>query len=149
MTKTTCIECQHPSESCVCDRRTTMKPMLSVLIHEAVKLALIDSVLPDVDEKHPLGLWTDEERERFCRDVYAIPSAAIARMDPVALAQNVTVRLLGSGGFSVNGVYAGNATPRAVFEASLERPDQDAIAEIVFDMGLTPMDDETEAPDER
>jgi hypothetical protein len=117
----------------------SMKPLLAVAIQEAVKLALIDSVyVRDGDEERPPN---DDERREWRWDVYAIPDESLARIDPVALAQNVCVRLLGTGGWYANGVYSGNATPREVLEACLERPDEDPIAGAAFSMGLVPAGD--------
>lgn len=125
--------------------RRSMKPMLSKCVQQAVHLALIDSVGPEpnpdgatLEERE--GLWTEEQRAAMELDIYAIPSDALARMSPMALAQNVAVRLLGAGGWELptpNGpMYTGNATTREVFEASFDRPDRDQIAELAFDMGL-------------
>lgn len=120
----------------------TMKPLLSLAIMEAVKLALIDSAVPPDN-----GFWTDEQKVEFGRNVYALPSDAIARMDPGALAQNVACRLLGYGGWEVRGEYAPNMTPRQVFESSIERPDQDVISETIFDLGLHVPRDDNEWPE--
>src|SRR5688572_826888 len=112
----------------------SLKPLLAVAVQEAVKLALIDSAIPP--RKAPdgqYGFWTDEEIEEFKRNIYAIPSESIAAMDPGALARNVAVRLLGSGGWHLPAGYTGNMTPREVFEGSIQRPDQDVIAEAAFD----------------
>jgi hypothetical protein len=70
----------------------------------------------------------------------------------MALAQNVALRLLGKGGWALptpNGpIYTGNATTREVFDATFERPDRDYIAELAFDLGLQPTDDDTDgSPD--
>jgi hypothetical protein len=124
------------------ESRHSMRCLLALAVQEAVKLALIDSVGPPTDDEHPYGLWTDEERAAMRRDIHAIPSEAIAQMDPMALAQNVACRLLGYGGWTVGGLYSPNATPRDVFEATLERPDQSVIDEIAFDLGLTPADED-------
>jgi hypothetical protein len=130
--------------------KRTLKPMLAECIKEAVHLALIDSVLPEADPEADSfegrnGVWTPEERRAMEQDVHAIPSAAIARMSPDALARNVAVRLLGIGGWELptpNGpMYTGNATTAEVFQASFERPDRSQIAELAFDMGLKERDD--------
>lgn len=112
----------------------TMKPLLGILVQEAVTLALIDSIVPPVDDAHPYGLLTDDERLAFRRNVHSIPSEWIAAMDPMALAQNVACRLLGTGGWSIGDLYAPNATPREVLEATLERPDRSYVDEIAFDV---------------
>lgn len=122
----------------------TLKPMLAECIQEAVKLALIDSCWP-VDEatgEEREDSWTPEEREAMRRDIHALPSSALATMDPGALARNVGVKLLGLGGWFLpdpaggDPVYTGNATTREVFDLSFERPDRDAGAEMAFDLGL-------------
>jgi hypothetical protein len=115
--------------------RLSMKPLLGALVKEAVKLALIDSVMPT--EREPNGqtrLPTDEEQRRWREDIHSIPAAYIANMDPLALAQNVACRLLGTGGWSVNGVYGGNASPRDLLDATFERPDQRYVDEFAFDL---------------
>jgi hypothetical protein len=133
----------------------TMKPMLAVLIREAVHMALIDSAIPQdtPDADGQSRLWTDDERLGFARDIYAIPSEAIAAMSPEALAQNVATRLLGTGGWFLPGgdgpIYTGNATPREIFEATLERPDHDALAELAFDLGCYPPPEDDPAPEDR
>lgn len=125
----------HAEQDCrdYAARNIDMKALLGVAVSEAVHLALIDTVEIDL---------TDAQRQAARWDIHRIPGEAIARMDPEALAQNVCVRLLGSGGWFVNGVYAGNATPREVLDASIQRPDRDPIDEIAFDLGLQAPDDE-------
>ena len=88
---------------------------------------------PNADCTDGTRLPTPEEREAWGWDIHAIP---LAHIDPEALAQNLAVRLLGSGGWWIGGLYAGNATPREVFEASIDRPDRDAVAEVAFDLNL-------------
>lgn len=82
-------------------------------------------------ERYP----TDAEREAWRNDVYLIPNSDF---DPMALAQNVVIRLLGSGGWMLptpNGdAYTGNMTARDVFEASMVRPDRDIGAEVSADL---------------
>ena len=107
----------------------SMKCLLAVAVNEAVHLALVDSVMPPDDR-----LPTPDERESMLNDVHAIPREWLAMMSPEALAQNVCCRLLGYGGWEVGGIYAGNATPRQVFEASIGRPDRDKLAEFAFDL---------------
>jgi hypothetical protein len=126
-----------------------LKPMLAECVQEAVKLALIDSCWP-VDEatgEDRAESWTPEERAAMRRDIHTMPSSAMSRIDPQALARNVAVRLLGTGGWFLpsprggDPIYTGNATSREVFEASFERPDRDQIAEMGFDLGLRPTED--------
>lgn len=130
--------------------KRTMKPMLAECIHQAVHLALIDSVLPDENAdgetfEERAGLWTEEQQNAMESDIYAIPSEAIAKMDPGALCQNIACRLLGTGGWMLptpdGPMYTGNATASEVFEASFDRPDRDHVAEVAFDMGLKPTED--------
>lgn len=79
---------------------------------------------------------TREERAKMRADQYAGPK--YVDFDPGALAQNVACRLLGTGGWEVGGVYAGNASPREIFEITFARPDRSETAEIAHDMGLGP-----------
>lgn len=112
-----------------------MKALLGVAVQEAVHLALIDASIPaERDESGQTRLWTDEERQRFREDIFAIPGDALARMDPMALCQCVAVRLLGPGGWLIGDTYAGNATARDVLEASVERPDRSHVDEMTFDL---------------
>lgn len=157
---------QDPKDPYLVESRHSMRCLLSLAVHEAVKLALIDSAAPRVtcpacdgsaidtsDEGYEgkcstclgsstpgtvLGFWTDEQKAEMRRDIHAMPSEAMAEIDPAALAQNVACRLLGAGGWVVGGLYGGNATPREIFEASLERPDRSVIDEIAFDLGCGP-----------
>jgi hypothetical protein len=119
------------------DERVTMKPMLGALVQEAVRLALIDSVLVDELDKHPVEKWGvvgDRLRAEWADDIYKIPSEHIARMDPQALAQNVAVRLLGPGGWNVGGVYGGNASASELVEATFARPDHSHTDDVAFDV---------------
>lgn len=153
----------------------SMRCLLAVAVTEAVKLALVDSAAPRVtcatcdgsaidtsDAGYEgkcstclgssvpgtvLDFWTDEQKVEMRHDIYKMPSAAMAEIDPGALAQNVCCRLLGRGGWVVGGIYGGNATDREVFEATIERPDYSAIDELAFDLGLTPADPGDEAGD--
>lgn len=109
------------------DSERTMKGLLAVAIKEAVKLALIDSVLAmGADKAHDEGEeWgeaTSRLRAEWDQNIYAIPSELIARMDPMALAQNICCRLLGTGGWTISGVYGGNASPAQMLQASIARP---------------------------
>ena len=121
----------------------SMKPMLAVVLKQALHWALIDSAAvydpENADCTDGTRLPTPEEREAWGWSINAIP---LAHIGPDALAQNLAVRLLGSGGWHIGGLYAGNASPREVFEASIDRPDRDEIAEIAFDLGLRPDDRE-------
>jgi hypothetical protein len=46
----------------------------------------------------------------------------------------VACRLLGTGGWSVNGVYSANATARETLQATFARPDQSHADELAFDL---------------
>ena len=210
----------------VVDHDHSMKPLLAVAIHEAVKLALVDSVdaltikhgrdlavgdrlheplicepgpgweearesvgealgdefvekvdgcyelncngvISGVDQKHHseklLTLdacdWyrfrapvdqvfivrrslTDLERAKMQMDEYAGPQ--YVDFDPGALARNVACRLLGTGGWTVNGVYSGNATDQQILDATIIRPNRDRISELAMDLGLTEPPEEDE-----
>lgn len=110
---------------------TNMKPLLGLAVQEAVKLALVDTAAK-----------TDEQRFEWTWDIYAMPDDALVGIDPGALAQNVACRLLGSGGWFSGTTYAGNATPTEVLHSCIQRPDQDPIDEIAFDLGLKPIEND-------
>jgi hypothetical protein len=110
----------------------SMKPLLGVAVTEAVVWALTDSVFVPADDGDRVP--TDEERAAWLLDPYAIPGEALARMDVMALAQNVALRLMGPGGWYVNGVYSGNASAAAVLGACVARPDKDPLGDIKADL---------------
>jgi len=121
----------------------TMKPMFAALVKEAVKLALIDCVVHEAARAEweeaggPFSVYEaayDRMRTEWEHDVYAIPDRLFAGMDPMALAQNVCVRLLGPGGWVVGNTYAGNATAREMFDETFSRPDQSHVDEVAFDV---------------
>lgn len=123
------------------DDKVSMKPMLGKLVEEAVKLALIDSVLADaVDQLVSDGemeRWvatSDRLRAEWTEDIDSMPGELLAKMSPLALAQNVGCRLFGTGGWSVSGTYAPNASAREVLEATFARPDQRHVDETMFDI---------------
>jgi hypothetical protein len=70
---------------------------------------------------------TPEEREGFIADVHSMPAISFATMDPGALQRNICNRLLGPGNWTVNGVYAGNASAQQILDASVQRPHYDPI----------------------
>lgn len=118
----------------------TLKPMLAEVIQEAAHLAFLRSVE-----------LTPEQRERAEQDIFAIPAAAMADMDPMAFCQNLACVLLGTGGWflpdSQGGeVYTGNATAREVFDLSFVRPDRDFGSEMAWDV-LRMMDRAEEGDD--
>jgi hypothetical protein len=113
------------------DGEVSMKPMLGKLVQEAVKLALIDCCIADavdaaVGKDNPdIERWVETSnrlRAEWSEDIYSMPDDLFARMDPMALAQNVACRLLGTGGWSVNGVYSANATARETLQATRPEP---------------------------
>lgn len=124
------------------DPDASLKPLLGLAVSEAVKLALIDSVMvpcapEDSDTTgRPARVPTDEERARWQANIYSMPDECMAQMDPGALAKNVANRLLGGGGWTVRGVYSGNASPREILDACVVRPDEDPLGDIKAAMGL-------------
>lgn len=127
----------------------TMKPLLGMAIQEAVVLALIDSVHIPEDKSEPDVIKhmhkQDDLRRQWASDIYSMPDELLSTIDPIALAQNVARRLLGTGGWVVGDVYSGNASPREVVEATFTRPDKDPLGDIKFamlDIGLRLVDDE-------
>lgn len=94
---------------------TNMKPLLGALVQRAVVLAISDCIRP------PDGIDDVEEYEKrkaeVQRNVFSILAEDWAQIDPMALAQNVACRLLGAGGWTVNGVYSGNATINQIVNA--------------------------------
>jgi hypothetical protein len=121
----------------------SMKPLLGAVVQEAVKLAVIDVVtLPAKPGDPPDQLTgpgtrrypTDEERAAWRSDIFTIPDAALADIDPLALAQCVACRLLGAGGWTAAGVYGGNASPRELLEATFGRPDQRHVDDFASDL---------------
>jgi hypothetical protein len=118
----------HPDSEGYCH---SMRALLMVAIKEAVKLALIDSIVlrePDPETGQSRGL-SDEERRACNWDVYQLPEGDWT-FDPGALAQNVACRLLGKGDWTARGVYAGNATPQEILDATIERPRRDPLGDI-------------------
>lgn len=123
------------------DNETHMKPLLATAVTEAVKLAIVDS-LP---VEWPVNAFVEgteeclerqEKKRNWLWDPYSIPQEHWNGIDPMALAQNICCRLLGKGGWEVNGVYSGNATPREILDACVERPDQDPLGDIKHALGL-------------
>lgn len=121
----------------------TMKPMLAEVLREALVLACIDSSFaPEIDEDGACWIgaydtaeeWmdaTEEFKRQWRANPYEIP---LDRIDIEALAQNLAVRLLGSGGWFLNGVYTGNASNRDIFEKTFDRPDRNQTDEVAFDL---------------
>lgn len=106
----------------------SMKPMLGALVQEAVLLAIVDSVALPTDETGGLEALTASldrnaaRREALRADVFLLTDEEWASIDPKAQAQNVACRLLGPGGWTVRGVYGGNASPGELLEATFQRP---------------------------
>lgn len=88
----------------------TMKPLLAVAIKEALRLAIDDSQM---------------DGDMYLRDI-----------DLDALAINLCLRLLGTGGWMVRGAYAGNASPQQILHACIDRPGRENIAPIIEALGL-------------
>ena len=88
----------------------SMKPLLAVAVHEALRLAIQDCMMPE--------------------------DKTLADVDLDALAQNLCCRLFGTGGWSVRGVYSGNATPQEILHACVENPRADPLADITTALGL-------------
>jgi len=80
-----------------------MKPLLGAIIQRAVALALEDTLAPG--------------------DTYDFSAEA--------LGQNVACRLLGCGGWTVHGVYAGNASVFDLLMASIPDADVNPLDEIL------------------
>ncbi len=101
------------------DRGFTGKPLLGKLIEQAVYWALVDCLPPpdDVTIYTDAAKWAayQKQKEAWVRDPYSMPASSF---DPGALAQNVACRLLGKGGWSVNGCYSGNGSAQQVFDAT-------------------------------
>ncbi len=91
----------------------SMKPVISKLLKEAFRIALAESI-PDID---------DERRCAIFMDYYKITDEEMCRMDLGALCQNIFVRMFGTGGFVVRGMYNGNASPQESFDACVAKPD--------------------------
>ena len=91
----------------------SMKPLLGKLIQEAFRIAVLDCI-PDLD---------DNRRVAIFRDIYAVTEEEWQSIDPGALCQNIGCRLLGTGGWTVRGVYSGNASTREVFDATIANSD--------------------------
>ena len=87
-----------------------MKPLLSVAVKEALKLALNDTIISG--------------------------DARLCDLDLDALGQALCCRLLGYGGWDVQGVYAGNASPQELLHASIENPGRRQIQDVVDALGL-------------
>ena len=76
----------------------SMKALMRVAIMEAVRIAVTDCG------------WPDEVRNKI---------------DVTALGQNVSNRLLGSGGWKIDGRYAPNLSPAQVMELSIPDSSRD------------------------
>jgi len=119
-------------------RDTHMKPLLAVAVREAVVLAIIDSVATVEIKDGDIDAWmaeSDAQRGRLAFDIYQITPEEWGSIDPGALAQNVACRLFGDGGWTVNGVCSGNASPREVLDACVHRPDRDPLGDIKHALG--------------
>lgn len=118
-----------------------MKPLLGKLIERAFVFAVSDCIAPP---EQPGKDQDDYDKRKLAiqRDVYNVTDEDWAQIDPMALAQNVCCRLLGTGGWSVNGVYAPNATVQQVVNACFgAEASRDPLGGIIEAMGLEPADD--------
>ena len=114
---------------------TNMKPLLSKLIERAFVLAVSDCIAPPVgfDDQDDY----DKRKAAVQRDVYSISAEDWAQIDAMALAQNLCCRLLGKGGWEVNGVYSANATVQQVVNACFGgEASKDPLADIKETLGL-------------
>ena len=83
------------------EQTVSMKPLMMLLLREAFWIAVCDS-LPDA---------TVERRREICSGgTLVISDEEWAQVSPGVLSRNIGIRLMGSGGFTVRGVYSGNAT---------------------------------------
>jgi hypothetical protein len=98
-----------------------MKPLLAAALDEAFRIAVVDSI-PEL---------TDERRIAIFRDIYRMTEAEWGSIAPVALRQNIACRLFGSGGWSVRGVYSGNANAREVFDSCIANTEANPVDDIV------------------
>ena len=118
---------------------TNMKPLLGKLIERAVVLAISDCIAPPNEFSGMDGY--SKRRRDIQRSVYNISEEDWAQIDPMALAKNVCCRLLGMGGWEVNGVYSANATVNQVVNACFgAEASRDPLADIIEDLGLEPAD---------
>lgn len=135
----------------------SMKPLLAVAVTEAVRLALVDSCLACEMERviaaDGIDAWlerADSICEQWARNPELIPDGDVAGMDRAALAQNVACRLLGTGGWQIGSLYAGNATPQEIFDASIDRTHEDPTADVrmgLLDAGVESSDITTNVDD--
>lgn len=122
------------------DNPLSLKPLLAVAIHEAVAWALVDSTDPELAGCTASFVNGDDNfaktRASWVLDPHSIPAEALASIDPTALAQNITTRLLGSGGWETGGIYHGNASPQQTFDALVRRPHEDPLGDIKMALGV-------------
>lgn len=128
------------------DNPLSLKPLLAVAIHEAVAWAIVDSTDPELAGDLLADITGKDDtysrtRARWVLDPHSIPAEALASIDPVALAQNITIRLLGRGGWETGGIYHGNASPQQTFDALVRRPHEDPLGDIKMALGVVEDDD--------
>lgn len=104
--------------------QVSMKPLLAAALEEAFRIAVVDSI-PEL---------TDERRIAIFRDIHRMTEAEWGSICPTALRQNIACRLFGVGGWSVRGVYSGNASAREVFEACVANSEANPIDDVVGDL---------------
>ncbi len=113
-----------------------MKPVLAKAIEHAFVLAVSDCLPPP---ERPDDMDRYDARKRVVQlDVYKITDEEWAQIDPMALAQNLCCRLLGTGGWQVGGVYSANATVNEVIAACFgeDEANRDPIADVKEALGL-------------
>ncbi|WP_145066042.1 hypothetical protein [Engelhardtia mirabilis] len=96
------------------------------MIGEAFRIALVDSLPPET---------SDERRVAIYRDAHAISDEEWLGIDPNALARNVGVRMLGTGGWTIRGAYSGSASAREVFDATIGNADENLADRLAAELG--------------
>lgn len=110
-----------------------MKPLLGAIIQQALRLAIIDccGIVKDGTGER---LATDSEREGWLANIHSLSQELWNDIDPTALGQNLGCRLLGRGGWEMNGVYAGNASPATLFNQVFSKATKGQVDDIIADL---------------
>ena len=106
------------------ENRFSMKGVLSEAIQEALLWAVADSCID------PMHADYEGRREELILNVDSMTDGERAGLSFGVLAQNLACRLLGSGGWTINGVYTGNASTQQVVDAAFHRADKNPLGEI-------------------
>lgn len=101
--------------------QVSMKPLLAAALEEAFRVAVVDSI-PEL---------TDKRRIAIFRDLYCMTQEEWGGISPGALRQNIACRLFGPAGWTVRGVYSGNANNREVFEACIANTEGSKIDDVL------------------